>query len=257
MNTQRLTQDEFINRCNLLFENMYSFENTVYKNNRSMVTVVCKLHGKFEKNARSMLQGAGCKSCNTNWNAYISSRRTQPNDFIQKAAELHNGFYSYDHTKYINCRTAVLITCPIHGNFTQSAGGHLEGYGCQKCGDKKHGDYRPWFVKTYFDRFPEKMNTPATLYLLYSAEEDFYKIGMTTKQTVEDRIKYMTHYTFKIVDNVNDTMYNVAIAEQEILKNNVSYKPKKRFGGYTECLKNFVDIQSYIPNKAGSLEWEL
>ena len=98
---------------------------------------------------------------------------------------------------------------------------------------------------------------PATLYLLYSKEEDFYKIGMTTKQTVEDRIKYIAHYKFKIVDIVNNTMYNVAIAEQEILKSNISYKPKKRFGGYTECLKNFVDIQSYIPSKAGSLEWEL
>lgn len=63
--------------------------------------------------------------------------------------------------------------------------------------------------------------------------------------------------TFKIVDIVDDTMYNVDVAEQEILKSNIYYKPKKRFGGYTECLQNFVDIQRYIPNKAGSLEQEL
>lgn len=66
----------------------------------------------------------------------------------------------------------------------------------------------------------------------------------------------MAQYKFKVIDTINDTMYNVAIAEQEILKNNDLYKPKKRFGGYTECLKSFIDIQSYIPHKAGCLDTE-
>jgi len=254
MNTQRLTQDEFIQRCDLIFKNLYSFEKTVYKNTRSNVIVTCKLHGEFTKNARALLLGNGCKACNSKWNSYVERRRDTLDSFITKATELHNGFYSYDNTNYINSRNKVVITCPIHGDFVQTAGGHLEGYGCKKCGDKKHGNYRPWFIKTYFDRFPEKINIPSTLYLLYSEEENFYKIGITTKQKVEDRIKYIKHYKFKIVDTVEDTMYNVAMAEQNILKNNMLYNPKKKFGGYSECLKYFVDIQKYIPSKAGSLE---
>jgi hypothetical protein len=48
-------------------------------------------------------------------------------------------------------------------------------------------------------------------------------------------------------------MYNIAIAEQEILKVSLKYKPRKRFGGYTECIKEYVDIRKYVPNKVGNL----
>lgn len=66
----------------------------------------------------------------------------------------------------------------------------------------------------------------------------------------------MSHYTFEIVDTVNDTMYNVSVAEQKILKEHTHYKPQKRFGGYTECLKHFVDIHQYVPSKDGILTKE-
>jgi len=42
-------------------------------------------------------------------------------------------------------------------------------------------------------------------------------------------------------------MYNTAIAEQKILESVEKYKPKKRFGGYSECIKNYVDIKKYVP----------
>lgn len=36
------------------------------------------------------------------------------NNFIEKAKEVHNGYYSYDKVNYINARKNVVITCPIH-----------------------------------------------------------------------------------------------------------------------------------------------
>lgn len=254
--TKLLSTDEFIRRCKVLYGNRYSFGKTIYKNTRSNVTLTCSVHGDFAKNARSILMGTGCPKCQIRWKNYVQRQRYTTDQFIQKATELHEGFYTYDKTNYINCRSMVTITCPIHGQFEQLAGGHLEGYGCTKCGDQKHGDYRPWFIATYFERFPEKKNIPAILYLLYNDDEDFYKVGMTTKQTVEDRIKYLSTYKFNIVDKVSDTMYNIALAEQKILQEHKRYKPKKRFGGYTECLEKFVDIHQYIPHKDGILNME-
>ena len=252
MSTKKLTTDEFVNRCKNIYGNQYIYDKTVYINNRSNVFIECKKHGIFEKNARALLQGAGCKKCNTKWNNYVKSRRMTTEEFVKKATERHEGFYSYEKSKYVNSRTKLTITCPIHGDFKQNAGGHLEGYGCQTCADSKHGDYRPWFIKTYFDKFPEKKNIPATLYMLYNKEEDFYKVGITTKDNVEERIKYMSHYTFEIVDKVCDSMYNIALAEQEILQVSTKYKPKKRFGGYTECIKECIDIRKYVPNRVGN-----
>jgi hypothetical protein len=249
MNTQKLTTEEFISRCKKLYGNLYSYDNVVYINLRSKIQINCMVHGLFSKGARSLLQGVGCNECNIKWKQYIQRSRMTTQKFIEKATLKHNGFYSYDNVVYTNSRTSILITCPIHGSFSQKAGGHLEGYGCHLCADKKHGDYRPWFIKTYFDRFPEKKNIPATLYLLYSKDENFYKIGITTKEEVSSRTRYMSKYKFEIIDTVQDTMYNVAVAEQQILKTHERYKPKKRFGGHSECLTKFVDIHQYIRPK--------
>lgn len=251
MTTKKLTQLEFIDRCKSIYKDQYIYDNTVYINTRTPVILECKDHGVFEKNARRLLLGNGCNKCNSRWEKYCQSQRLTTDEFIKKATSLHEGFYTYQETIYFNSRTSVIITCPIHGNFSQNAGGHLEGYGCKKCGDLKHGDYRPWFVKTYFSRYPEKRNVPAILYLLYNKEEDFYKVGITTKSTVDERKKYISHYEFDTIDTIYDTMYNVAIAEQEILAVAEKYTPKKRFGGYSECIKHYIDIHQYVPKKDG------
>jgi hypothetical protein len=41
------------------------------------------------------------------------------NDFIQKANAIHNNKYTYDNCVYVNARTNIIITCSIHGDFTQ------------------------------------------------------------------------------------------------------------------------------------------
>ena len=55
------------------------------------------------------------------------------NNFIERAKNIHNGFYSYDNVDYINARKDVTITCPIHGDFNQRPDNHLSGKGCNKC----------------------------------------------------------------------------------------------------------------------------
>jgi hypothetical protein len=249
--TTKLTQEEFLQRCKENFGTEYTYEKTVYRNTRSKVIVTCREHGDFEKGAKALLDGVGCPKCDKKRRAYNERRRMTTEEFVAKATKKHDGFYLYDKSKYYNSRTKLTITCPIHGDFQQQAGGHLEGYGCQKCADLKHGDYRPWYIKTYFDRFPEKKNQPATLYLLYCAEEDFYKVGITVKENVEERVKYMAHYNFEVIDTVTDSMYNVSIAEQDILKEFEKYKPSKRFGGYSECITEKVDIHQYVPKGDG------
>lgn len=246
--TKKLTQESFLQRIAVLHKDRLDFSKTTYNNIRSDVIVRCFEHGEFLINARSLLNGTGCKKCNLRWKTYVTNSRMSQEQWISKATDRHNGFYDYNQVVYVNSRTVVSITCPLHGVFQQQAGSHLEGYGCSRCGDKKHGDYRPWFIKTYFNRFPEKKDIPATLYLLYSKEENFYKVGMTTKQRISDRIKYMS-YKFEIVDYVSGTMYNVAIAEQRILNDNLRYTPNRRFGGWSECLMNSVNLRDYISSE--------
>lgn len=57
-------------------------------------------------------------------------------EFIKKSKLIHNNNYSYDKVEYINYNTPVIITCPIHGDFAQTPGKHLNGQGCPKCAGK-------------------------------------------------------------------------------------------------------------------------
>lgn len=53
--------------------------------------------------------------------------------FIARAKEVHGNKYNYDKVDYQGYYTKVIITCPIHGEFLQTPGNHLEGRGCKKC----------------------------------------------------------------------------------------------------------------------------
>lgn len=55
------------------------------------------------------------------------------NIFLEKANKIHSSFYSYNKTNYVNARTKITITCPIHGDFEQLPYNHLMGKGCNKC----------------------------------------------------------------------------------------------------------------------------
>lgn len=53
--------------------------------------------------------------------------------FIDACNYIHGGRYRYDKTKYVKRDQKVIITCPEHGDFEQTPGNHLYGYGCPVC----------------------------------------------------------------------------------------------------------------------------
>lgn len=53
--------------------------------------------------------------------------------FIDACDYIHGGRYRYDKTKYVRRDQKVIITCPVHGDFEQTPGNHLYGYGCPVC----------------------------------------------------------------------------------------------------------------------------
>lgn len=52
----------------------------------------------------------------------------------QRFNKIHNNKYFYNNTVYQNDRSKIVITCPLHGDFSQRVGHHLQGRGCPECG---------------------------------------------------------------------------------------------------------------------------
>lgn len=82
-------------------------------------------------------------------------------------------------------------------------------------------------------------NITCKLYLIeiYSDDEKFYKIGITTKD-VETRFKkQLNHYQYKILNLIEGNLIDIVDWEQRIIENNsnICYTPKVKFAGWTEC----------------------
>ena len=53
--------------------------------------------------------------------------------FLRKAQSVHGDKFTYDKAEYVNSRTPLTITCPVHGDFLQRPRSHISGDGCPRC----------------------------------------------------------------------------------------------------------------------------
>lgn len=60
-------------------------------------------------------------------------------DFIQKSKNKFGNRYTYENTLYVACKTDIIITCRIHGDFNIKPTNHLSSAigGCRQCGHEK------------------------------------------------------------------------------------------------------------------------
>ena len=73
--------------------------------------------------------------------------------FIKMANNVHNNKYNYDKVEYIKSCEKVIITCPIHGNFTQSPNNHLKNRGCPTCGKENRIKLKTLSTELILKRF--------------------------------------------------------------------------------------------------------
>ena len=121
----------FIRESQVLHNDKYDYSKVEYVNNNTKVCIICPIHGEFWQKPNKHLNGQGCPYCAIEKNA--DNRRMPIDVFIEKANNIHKGFYDYSNVEYQNCETAVKIICPIHGEFEQTPYIHLIGCGCPLC----------------------------------------------------------------------------------------------------------------------------
>ena len=131
---RRLTTEEFIEKSRKIHGDKYDYSHVRYVNNRTMVKIICPIHHEFEQVPSSHLQGIGCPECGHE-KVWENRGRITTEDFIKRAIEVHGNRYDYSKVDYKNMHTKVCIVCPKHGDFFQMPYVHLNGQGCDKCGD--------------------------------------------------------------------------------------------------------------------------
>lgn len=129
----KLTQREFLAQVKAANpDRPWDYSKAIYEKATSNVEVICKEHGPFTVWAWSLVRGKkGCAECTRK--AYTKRFSSTTDDFIAKARTKHTVEYDYSKTVYVRSTLPVTITCPKHGDFTQTPNAHLSGRGCNVC----------------------------------------------------------------------------------------------------------------------------
>ena len=182
---QKQTIDEWIKKARQIHGDKYDYSKVDYKGWDEKVCIICPEHGEFWQNPTSHIakhHKRGCPKCGENL-----PKSTE--EFIKESINLYGNKYDYSKTNYINGKTKVCITCPIHGDFYIIPNNHLKQCGCPKCNkDKKLLEEKNIFIKTAKEKYKDK----------YDYSKVIYK-GKTTAVTVicpihgEFKIKPIDH----------------------------------------------------------------
>jgi len=164
-----LTTQKFIKRAIKIHKNKYDYSKVEYKNIREKVCIICPIHGIFQQTPMDHLQKCGCPKCAEiliqKSNKYMSTKAGL--SFIKKSKSVHGNKYDYSKVEYVNAKTKVTIICPIHGEFEQTPGNHLNGSGCPICGLQ----YTNYTSGKYQLKYPEKYSCDINMIVYRSSYE--------------------------------------------------------------------------------------
>ena len=168
---RKLTQEQFEEKARSIHKGKYGYDRAMYNGGASIVEIYCPVHGYFSQRAESHLAGCGCKKCKAEKIHFIKNKGRDK--FIEDAIALHGNKYGYDKVVYKTNKDEVIITCPKHGDFSQTPNTHLRGHGCPQCADEKTGDRCRMTLEEFLLRAKEKHG-------------DKYDYSLVTKDTFVD-----------------------------------------------------------------------
>lgn len=231
----------FLNKAKEVHGYFYNYDKVEYVAAIDKVKILCSNHGYFWQTPHSHLNGSGCIECG--WKKTAFARRKKLDDFVADSNLTHNNLYDYSNVKYKNTETKVNIICNLHGEFYQTPGSHLSGYGCPTCGI---------ILSSYNCRSLEDSKSIVSgVYIMDLNKDGLYKIG-TSKNTTNRMypIVYETkgYYAPTIVHYRKMSLFNAASLEDVLHKKYKELKqlPEVCFAGQTECFSKDLPINEVI-----------
>lgn len=158
MSKRPLTTQQFIDKSKQKHGNKFSYENTVYVNQKTKLKIKCGTHEEFEVYPSNHLVGMGsCPKCQNIQNGLTHKKDTP--FFIKKAKMIHADKYDYSITIYEHSLKKVDIICKKHGIFKIKPSNHINNkQGCPTCGleSTKHSSRKG--LSSFLEEIKNKSN---------------------------------------------------------------------------------------------------
>jgi hypothetical protein len=204
------------------------------RNKRAYWNCLCDC-GNTKEISAALLRSGKTKSCGCLHKEVIQKqgKSNRHNEEYVKQKFLENGYELL--SKYNGIPNPVTCRCLICNHiFTRRAQTNLYNqHGCPVCARQNNSI----LTEKYFNLHPELKNKPCKIYLinLVKDNEDFYKIGITTR-TLQRRFRNIP-YQVKNIETIETSYYEAFLLENKLKEAIKEYKylPKTQFDGWTEC----------------------
>lgn len=131
----KLNTCEFIKKAIQVHGNLYDYSNVIYTGCSNKIRIGCKEHQIFLQTPSAHLYGQKCAKC-------VGNERSNIDNFIKKANEIHDNKYDYSKAIYINRQTKLEIICKKCNHVFWVTPCHHIGtakIGCSKCSGMYRG----------------------------------------------------------------------------------------------------------------------
>ena len=124
---KKTNQKEFEERCKKIYGNRFKFDKTIYKNNRTKLTLFDTLSNEYiEVFPENVYRGK----------IRIKNKKYTTDNVIKWSKEIFGDKFTYDKCKCNNSHDDIIITCKEHGDFKKKAYVHIDlKQGCPLCSD--------------------------------------------------------------------------------------------------------------------------
>jgi len=228
---------KYINEVSKFHNFYYDYSLVIYKNAHTKIKIVCPIHGIFEQTPHNHRR-YGCGKCGKLLNEI---------EVLKRIKKIHGDKFGYENFKYTGMNNKSIITCKIHGDFSQIVLNHLKGKGCSKCA-KNYKKTKNQIVK--------KLN------IIHNNKYDY---SMLNFKTVKDNviIGCPKHDIFtQILNNhlrghgcplCNDSKGEKAI-EKYLIENKIKFQRQKKFETCRD--KNMLSFDFYLKDYNICLEYD-
>jgi len=130
------SRKKFFDEAPTMHNNYYDYSKVEFNGVCEKITIICPEHGDFIQIARSHLKGYGCEKCGIEKIKQTKIEKSKKK-FFEEAPTMHNNYYDYSNVDFKGVSIKVNIICHKHGVFQQNPHKHLQGQGCNKCGEER------------------------------------------------------------------------------------------------------------------------
>lgn len=124
---RKLTKEDFIIKAKEIHGDKYDYSLTNYKGILQNIKIICPNHHIFEqKPDHHLYRKQGCASC-------LPNKKINQQEFLDRMDIIFGDTLLFTRSQYVNNSTGIIVTCPIHGEFSKIPSYLFNGDGCAKC----------------------------------------------------------------------------------------------------------------------------